>query len=84
MALELGCENIGAVKCRPALQLSLRDKFGLMEAVFHEFFSDAKSRHAEKTLWPSPGPLWQLQKALLGTCFFLKCLKFPNLVASAL
>lgn len=35
-----------------------------------------------KTLWPAPGPLRQLQKAILGTCFFLKCLKLSNLAAS--
>ena len=84
MAFKLGCANIRAVKRKPALQLSLRDKPGLMEAVFHSlFFSGAKSRHAEKTLWPFPGPLQQLQKAILGTCFLSKCLKLPSLAASA-
>lgn len=38
MALELGRENIRAVKRGPALQLSLRDKPGLMEAVFSTGF----------------------------------------------
>lgn len=46
-------------------------------------FSGAKSRHEEKTLWPFPGPLQQLQKANLGTCFLSKCLKLPSLAASA-
>lgn len=67
----------------PALQLSCTDKPGLMEAVFHRLFSGTKSRHAEKTLWPFPGPLQQLQKAILGTCFPLKCLKLLSLAASA-
>lgn len=82
MALELGCENIRAVRLRPALQLNPRDKPGLTEAVFQRLFSGTKSRHAEKTLWPFPGPMQQLQKAILGTCFLSKCLKLPSLAAS--
>lgn len=67
----------------PALQLSRKDKPELMEAVFHRLFSGTKSRHAEKTSWPFSGPLQQLQKAILGTCFLLKCLKLLSLAASA-
>lgn len=67
----------------PPLQLSRRDKPGLTEAVFHRLFSGTKSRHVEKTSWPFPGPLQQLQKAILGTCFLLKCLKLLSLAASA-
>lgn len=38
MTLELGPENIRAVKCGPALHLSLGDKPELMEAVFQGLY----------------------------------------------
>lgn len=82
MAPELGCVNIRAVRLRPALQLSPGNKPGRAEAASHRLFSGTKSRHEEKTLWPFPGPMKQLQKAILGTCFLSKHLKLPSLAAS--
>ena len=50
----------GTMRIHTEAERSLRDKPGLMEAVFHRLFFWHKSRHTEKTLWPFLGPLQQL------------------------
>lgn len=81
-ALEVGCENIRAVKFGPALHLSTRDKPGRAKAVSTGSFLGL-NQGMRKDLMPFPGPMQQLQKATWETYFSLECLKFPSLDASA-
>lgn len=70
-ACKLGCANIRAVKHKHALQCSLRDRPGMMEAVFHRLFL-AQIKAYRKDLVAFPWPLAAAIKGYSGDLFSLK------------
>lgn len=71
MTLKLKCQNIRAVKCRPAFSSTTGTSLGLWKLFSMGFFSGNKSRH-EEDLMACSRPLTAATKGYSGDLLFLE------------